>query len=775
MNVPLVRRTRRRLVAATLLAVVALPVAGAAEPPKALAGSGLALVPADAAFLSATLRAREQYDRFVNSNAYAALRALPAMKRALESLEEQRSMPGNPLSMFDTFLQLPENAQAVDLLADMVATDTFVYGEPSCAAFAQLLRKLSAVLQAAGGVAGGDGGIMDEEMEIFDDDDGGEAAARRATRRMLCQVDVDLSRDALLKRMLVQTLVDNADLVVMPDVVWGFATSKVDAAKAQLARLEALAKVAAEQDPAMADAVVRKQVAGGDFVVFTVSGEALPWALLEQACAEDAGDIDGFADVFARLRKLDLCLALGVVGDRVILSFGDSVEHLRKLTAEPGKRLLAQPACAPVLAHADKPLTGVSYLSAAMVKALVQGPDDVRQQFAMLEEGLGEAGLSEEGFEEIRALVERFAAAMAKRVPEPGAWTAVSFLADSGYEGEAWDWSRNQPLDGTRRLDLLEHAGGAPLAVLVSRIKSDPALVDDVADFVRGLWSLFEKHGLPAMEGEEQERAEEFAEHLAPLGGRFADIVRGKLLPALADGQVGLVLDGKSRTKKPQRELPGSVDPLPLPEPAIVLPLDDPKLFREGLSDLFALGDDAVAALREIDPDAVPRGYEVPDPEKTKAEAGTVWSFPLSEAGVDEQVRPAIGVGDDVAVLSFAPKQAARLLGAARLETGSQLSTFEEPLAGAAAIDVAGIVDVVKPWVVYLTRYGCARERDGVVDADAELAAADETDQARDALKTVDVVLEVAKCLRAAVAETAVRDGALVTRWRNIIRDLPKK
>ena len=82
---------------ATLLALVMLPVAAvvpAAEPPAALAASGLAVVPADAAFLSATLRAREQYDRFVKSNAYATLRAVPALKRALDSFEEQRSMPG---------------------------------------------------------------------------------------------------------------------------------------------------------------------------------------------------------------------------------------------------------------------------------------------------------------------------------------------------------------------------------------------------------------------------------------------------------------------------------------------------------------------------------------------------------------------------------------------------------------------------------------------------------------------------------------------------------
>ena len=769
---------RGRLVMVPVVAVLAGLVAATgrgADVPAALAGSGLALVPADAAFLSATLRAREQYDRFVASNAYAALRALPAVKRALDSVAEQRSMPGNPLSMVDSFLQLPENAQAVELLADMVATDTFVYGEPTCTSFVRLVRKLTAVVQALGATGGG---VIKDEMELLDDAGAGEAALRHTARIVRCQFGADVAEvpvETTQKRMLVQTLVDNVDLVVMPDVVWGFRTTKPDVARTQLTRLEKLAAAALGEAGGVA-AVERRKLAGGDFLVVTVPGASLPWGELEREFAEEAGDIDGFEEVFARLRKLDVCVALGVVGDRVILSFGDSADHLGKLAAGAAARsLLSVPALAPVLAHADKRLTAVWYLSQGMVEAVAQSADDMQQQFEMLEEQFDDSGLPDEAVEEGRRTVERFAAAVAGRLPEPGAWTSFSFLTDAGYEGYAWDWSKNQPFDGTRRLDLLEHAGGAPVAVAVSRLKSDAALLDDVNAFLGGLWSVFTAHGLPAIEGEAGERAAQAAELLAPLGNRLADVVRGKLVPSLADGQVGFVIDGTSRTTKPQRDLPASADPLPLPEAAIVLPLKDPKLFRDGLNELVALGDDTVAALRTIEPDAVPDGYAVPDPEKAKVEAGTVWSFAIPESGLDEQIRPTIGVGEKAAVFALVPKQAARLLGATPLKTGSQLSTFEEPLAGAAAVDVAGLVDLVKPWVVYLTRYGSVRAREGTVDPDAELAAADETEDVKEALRHADVVAEVAKCLRAAAAETSFREGALVTHWRNIIRDLPQK
>jgi len=214
---------------------------------------------------------------------------------------------------------------------------------------------------------------------------------------------------------------------------------------------------------------------------------------------------------------------------------------------------------------------------------------------------------------------------------------------------------------------------------------------------------------------------------------------------------------------------------LPLLEPAIVMPLANRQLFLEGLNDLFALGDELVEALRAVDEAAVPAGYRIPEPDKTKVEGGSVWSFAIPDAGLDEQLKPAIAVGDAAVAFTLVPGQAARLLPDRKLETAAELSAFTEPLAGAAAVDFPALVDAVEPWIVYFTRYGCVLQQEGVVDPDAELSADDETEQASEALEHVEVVLKAARCLKAAVAETAIRDGATVTRWRNIIRDMPKR
>jgi len=391
----------------------------------------------------------------------------------------------------------------------------------------------------------------------------------------------------------------------------------------------------------------------------------------------------------------------------------------------------------------------------------------------MVEEAMTRSDAPAEVTGEMRALLDQAGKDFAKRLPEPGPMLAFAFLSEQGYEGYAWNWSGNLPFDGGRRLDLLDRADGTPLAVAVSRLKSDPALLDDLAAIASRGWKLLKAFALD--DADARERAAEIDEHVAPLVAKFGTILKTKLVPALADGQVGLVVDAKESTARLQKDLPASAARLPIIEPAIVLPLDDPKLFREGLSDLFELADESIAAWRAIDADAVPEGYEVPDPEKAALDRGAVWSFALPKSGLDDQIRPAIGIDDDTAIFSLVRGQAARLLGKGRLRTGAELSEFAEPLAAAAALDWPAVVDALEPWIVYLTRYGCVQQRDGLVDASLELDADDETPEAKEALEHVAVVLEAARCLRTAVAETKVVGDAAVTHWRNVIRDMPPR
>ena len=770
------------------------PCATAAD---SLAASGVAMIPEDAAFVSATLRAREQYDRFVKSNAFAALKKLPFVSRAADSVEEQKLQPGSPLSIAATFMELPENEQALQLLKDMVATDTFVYGEPSCVTFVELMKKIQQAQNAAGvlRLASGDAsvggfevdvleGIDVEEMDEDDDDeeeDGKKGAAD--TRRRLRAKPVrfqaadaaeQISADELATRLVVKTLSENINLIVVPDVVWGFKTTKLDAATSQLKRIEVLVKLITQADPALADSLKRRKVAGGEVVTFTIKPDA---NLIRDAIPGLEDYEQELEKVFDKIERLELVIGLGVIGDRVILTIGDSIDHLEKLAVAGSDRksLLATKPFEPLRAQKDQPLTGISYLSEAMQKALAPSSSDI-EQLADLSDTIADlADLPDGAADEARRSLGKVAEGYKRRLPVPGPWMAFSFLSEQGYEGYVWDWSKNLPFDGSKRLGLLEHTGGAPLAAAAFRVKNDPGQFEDFASWIDMGWSFFLKYLVPKAGEDDQEKIEEVNEHLAPLGSKFIGIVRTKILPSLADGQMAFVIDGKSSTKRLHQSLPSAAEPLPLVEPAIVLGLADPKLFREGMSDLFELADEVVEAVREMNPDALPVEYRVPEPVKNKVEGGVLWSYPLANSGLDEKVQPSIGVGESAAVLSLVPKQAGRLLLKTRLETGSQLAKFEEPLVGAAALDFAGLIDAIQPWVVYFTRYGCVQQREGNVDPESELGPDDENDQAKDALAQAKVVFEVIKSLRVAVAETAMESDAMVTHWRNVIRDMPAK
>ncbi len=777
-----------------LVATVIALCASGAPAADSLATSGVALIPEDAAFVSATLRAREQYDRLEKSNAFAALRKLPFVSRAADSIEEQKLQPGSPLSMASTFMELPENEQALELLKDMVSTDTFVYGEPSCIAFVELLKKIQQAQNAATllQLASGDasvGGIevdmlegieLDEDDDEEDeDDDEGATDARRGVRvrpvRFQAVEDAEqISAEELATRLVVKTLSENIHLIVVPDVVWGFKTTKLDAATSQLKRIEVLAKLVTQANPELAQSLARRKVAGGEVLTFTIKPDS---TLIREGIPgiEDHGQ--ELEKVLEKVEGLELVIALGVIGDRVILSIGDSIDHLEKLavTGSNRKSLVTSKPFEPLVAQQAKPLTGISYLSEAMQKALAPSAADIEQLAALSDTVADLAELPDGAAAEARRVLGKVAEGYKRRLPVPGAWMSFAFLSEQGYEGYVWDWSKNLPFDGSKRLELLEHTGGAPLAAVAARVKTDPGQFEDFASWADMGWSFFLKYLVPKADGEAREKIAEVDEHLAPLGEKLVGILRTKVLPSLADGQLGFVIDGKSSTKRPHAALPSAAEPLPLVEPAIVLGLDDPKLFREGMSDLFELADEVVDAVREMNPDAVPAEYSVPEPVKTKVEGGTLWSFPMANSGLDDKVQPSIGVGEDAAVLSLVPKQAGRLLVQTRLETGSQLSKFEEPLVGAAALDFAGLVDAIQPWVVYLTRYGCAQQRDGSVDPESELGPDDENEQAKDALAQAKVVFEVIKSLRVAVAETSMQSDAMVTHWRNVIRDMPAK
>ncbi len=706
---------------------------------------GAAIVPADAAFLSDTLRGREQYDLFINSNAYATLRGLPSVAKALDEAATQMSQPGNPLAMAGMFMQMPENQEALELLKDMVATDTFVYGTPAWVKVASLLRKVQQAQQAS-------------NIAMFTKAGGLSADTQAATTRMMVKV-----------------LADNTKEIVIPDLVWGFRTSQQEAADTQLKRVEQALKMFTQAQPMLADAVGRQTIGKGDFVTLTISPDP---TLLRIMMADTADELDLDEEVNAilsRVGELKFVVALGRVDDRVILSLGGGTDHLAKL-ASSGSLLDSEPFKV-VRDAQEKSLTGISYISEGLAKALGQSADDLKQA-KKLAAALAETGnLSEEAKADAEKLLDSLVGGYASRLPVPGPWLSCSYLTDQGYAGEVWNWSQNLPWNGSQTLDLLNYVGGSPVAALAFRTETDAETFESLVAWVSALLQFAEKHLVPMADDDAKEGFAAFQKHILPLGKDLTETLRSKFLPALKNGQFGLVLDAQSTTTKIQKKLPASADPLPIIEPAIVLALDDATLFREGMSDLFALSDKLLTAIRaigeEMDETPIPAGYRIPDPEQRDVTGGKLWNFALPASGLDEQIQMSIGVGEKVAVFSLVPAQAERLLTSTSLETARGLTAFDSPLAAAAALDWVGLIDAIEPWIIFGARCGAVQNKGERLDPDSTIGPDVETEVNKKDLAQVSTILSVLRCLKSAAAETSVEGEATVTRWQNQISDLP--
>ena len=99
--------------------------------PSRAADNSLKLVPAEAAFYTASLNNRAQYDGIVNSKAIAKLKALPFVQKAWKEGFAELSKPGGAIEQYNALTKDPENQALLDLFLDMMSSETFVYGDQS--------------------------------------------------------------------------------------------------------------------------------------------------------------------------------------------------------------------------------------------------------------------------------------------------------------------------------------------------------------------------------------------------------------------------------------------------------------------------------------------------------------------------------------------------------------------------------------------------------------------------------------------------------------------
>jgi hypothetical protein len=712
-----------------VVAVLPLALAGGAPSPALAAAPALAAdwIPEDAAVFGAMLRNREQWDAIAKSRAWAKLKALPVLEmgRALYAMQAMNpeSVPGK----IEQALRDAEVKRALELADDMLSHEVFVCGGRGATDLLDLGQQIVNALRYGPAVAqlsGKAGGV---------------------------------SYDNLQQRVLVSALCKNAALVKVPELLLGFRVSNLELARQEIANLEALAAVALATKPDLQRRLKKTTVDGHEYLALTLDGGMIPWDQgvtdgLRELAAEPA-DADR---LIARLKAAKLVISIGLRGDYLLVAIGPSSEVLARLGH--GRSLRARPEWAPLAKFADKPLVSLGYVSKAMQARMGYGKRDVDQLLGLVDQILPHVGLPDEAKREIREDAAALAADVQKFVPEPGAMFAFSFLAPGGSEGYSYDWCAHPELDASKPLALLEHVGGGPLIAAVNRAKVSSEAYELFVKAINVGYRYTEKYAVPKLPSAERAKFDRLMQGVRPLLAEADDTTRHMLLPALADGQIGLVVDAKLTSKQYIAKLPATPEPLPMIEPALVFGVSDAPLLERAMARYWKIANGLLDAARKIDEGKVPADFRIPPATRQKLPQGTMYAYPLPKAwGVDAKILPNAGLAEHVAVLTVSQGHTERLLRAGPANIGGRTLPSDRPLAAAGGVNFAGLIDAVIPWV------------DFAFDKMAEEQTSTEIESAHQQVRTV---LDVLKVFRSMTFETYREEGALVTHSRADVKDV---
>lgn len=669
---PLLHRPRRAWIAALLLCFTFTQ--GHAQDGDPRKSTALRLAPADSSLFSTSVRLKERAQWAWKTKAVQEAWNTPLVQAGWAEVVKKWDEQGGPVR---EALKKKENQEALQLLVDMASEEVFFLCGPNTPRFFGALGKTFNAAQS------------NPFLPLFGGDAGGPFTQFRQMLRELQGSKADL---------------------VTPDLVIGFKIKDRKVAVRQVARLEVLLNVAAMAVPQMTGKVKHQKINGFDFGTVSLDGSLVPW---DQVPWDSIEEKEGeFTPLVEHLKKLKLTICLGTYEDYLIIALGESTAVVERLGK--GKKLGELPEFALLDRHQGKPLHAVSYTAKGMGGGgFMQG--DVNRLKSQFKKGIEETeGLSADQKKRLARDMEELVTDIASLggTHEPGASLAVSFGSDRGQETFSYQFSVDPQVDSGKPLALLAHAGGSPVAAFAGRYTANPAGWDFVVKWGKKAEVYFREFAVPKMSEDQQKVALKILEGLYPLFKRFDRTTRENVLPALADGQLALVVDNKLHSKQWHRSMPAAKNPLPLLEPALVFGITDADKLQKGMGDYRSIVNDAIKVLRDHE---VPVEDQVswPAPKVQKAGDATLYfySFP-DELEIDGRLTPTGAVGKNLAALTVSNEHALRLMTARPLQAGGgPLAESNRPLGGACYFKVSALLDTAMPWVDYVLELPDVKEK----------------------------------------------------------------
>jgi hypothetical protein len=692
-------------------------------------------VPADAAFYSANLRLKEQWDVFAASRAFARLMEIPfiqSMKMYAEFQLEQSPEPD--LVKLREYLDSNEGKETLALVKEMVSDEIFLYGSADVA----------------------------ELFVLF-------AEFNNITRTVQFEAAVSgQSEDEIIARKVFDWLESKKSQLKLPDVVLGFRIRNRERATRLLGLFERDVKaLLAEPAPEIAARMRREQIAGREFVTLRLDGSMLPWEQI-RGDATDVTD-EQFAKWKALVVDKTVAVAVGIVDEFLVVSFGDSTDHLARLGQGP--LLAEQASIARLNRHAKERLAGVSFGSQEFVTKASSPQRSMNDAAAMVSDMLKLAPIGQDLQKRLSDDIRGFADAVVKYLPQPGEMAAVGFLTPRGYQGFAYGKGTRPGADSSKRLEILSHVGGNPMLFIATHAGDTVEDYNLAIDWLKRLALDVEKIV------EQQAPPDEWAKHLQfrergiQLLRRIDRANREQIIPAMRSNEQALVMDVASKSIQWFAPMPRARQPLPMLEIGIVARVDDAALLRRGVAEYASVIEDALKLAHDVQPDQIPP-LQLPAPTERLLADGSLYSYPFpAEWGVDSQLALNGALTNRVVAVSLLPAFTEQLLNPTPPAIDSAID-LTRPATQATHFQFAKLIGAIRPWV----DYGFAAAT-GQLPTDDSLPGEDPAQQAvllqaGFILPQVNQLLDVLSTIRSHTSITYREDDAWVTHSELYVKDL---
>jgi hypothetical protein len=744
-------RVIRHFALATIALLSLIAMRGGADAAElAEQAHSLRVVPADVAYYSSSLRLKEQLDAFLNSNAYARLMEIQLVQFAkglIQTQWQQASLPA--VQEFRDYVESDEGQEVIEVLKEMFADEIFVYGGNDLTDWLQLFAELNGIQQRV--------------------------------RLEASTSDEDFQQ--LLKKRMLRIFEERADGLDAPTIVAGFRINDADKARQQLDTVQGhLRQLLDDKQPELSANLQRDQIAGNEFLTLRLDGSMIPWdQVREEIDDADAEDFEKWRELIS---KKTIALALGVIENVVLISVGESTDHLENFGKGPF--LADHEALKRLAKHSDERVISISYLSAEFAKNLSSPQKTLNDLANSLDQALVEAEIEEplrkKLIEDIQSLD------LAKYMPVPGETSSIAFITDRGYEAFRYQTGTQPLLDSSKPLEILDHIGGSPLMCVASRSNDTVEDYDRATAWLKKTAGHVEEIAKSKSKPEDWDTYLEYRDRVIALLNRLDAANRNLVYPALSKSEAAIVLDASAESKQWTTHAPESPTALPMLEFGIVMSVSDAEHLRKAVNEYVEVFRDGIALAREINPDSLP-DFEIPEAEERNAEGGgKLYVYPLPDPwGIDEQLAPTAGLTESTAVLSTMPATAERLLQATPQKIDTSLD-LTRPAAAVVHIKFADLLTKIRPWIDYGLAVGMGTlkneepEDDG--DENDESGSADDEEaevpaQAAQVAFQVGIFMpqvyqlfDVLSAFRSVTMITYEEDGVWVTHSETNIQDL---